>query len=112
MSIKQHFSRDPTWFTIETTASLLESTNGKDKFLKFVQYAIKLTIEVMKRLNEQRVFGHLSPQIMAKVALARIVAKQISTGRKLFRFGRSIYCLLMIRTLLEEKKHIFAGSWY
>jgi len=113
---KLHFAREPHWFAIETTASLLESTNGKDKLLKLAQYAIKLCVEVIKKLNEHKMLGSAASQILAKAAIARIIAKQMSTGRKLFRFGRSVYCILMIRTLLEEKNTFLQvvglNSWF
>jgi len=60
--------------------------------------------------------GTAATRILANAATARLIAKQMSTGRKLFRFGRSLYCILMIRTLLEEKNQFLQivglNSWF
>jgi hypothetical protein len=60
--------------------------------------------------------GPSAASILAAAGTMKLLAKQMSIGRKLFRFGRSVHCLYMMRSLLEEKNTflqvIGLNSWF
>jgi len=125
----QHWAKQPTWFAIQVTQSILESTNGKDKVLKLMQYSLRFFVElyqiglrreVIPSTSTSKPTIPLSAQSAASLADGMVfigtVARQISVGRKLFRFGRSIHCILQIRQLFEERNSfiqvIGIHSWF
>jgi len=113
--------RKGVWFTVAVTASLLESTGGKDKILKLMQYGLKVMIDLRdvaaKSVYESPGLSRLVESFkLYQLTPVRILASRISEARKLFRLGRSVNAAYMMRVLLEEQdmfsQVIGINSWF
>lgn len=105
---QQDESNKRFWSRVELVAALLESTAGKDKVLKLSQYGLRVFLDFFEQIKntwgeKAEVFGRVLDLMPTKfLGHARILSKQISTSRKLFRLGRTIHAWYMVRQLLDE----------
>eukprot|EP00808_Paulinella_micropora_P018815 g31866.t1 len=113
---KKNLLRDPFWFQLASATEMVGHTNGQDKIFKMTQYALKLVQSV---LEHKALAGIPAVLVLANLyqrSKLKLVAKQISLGRKLFRFARSLHCILQIRQAMDQP-HTFSRiiglqSWF
>lgn len=77
----------PIWKVMAVIAEIFENTSGRDKVLKTIQYVFKLCVQSQ----------------MASVLTIALnkMADNIALARSVFRFGRSVHCIVNLRNLLN-----------
>lgn len=95
------------WNTVKLSSTLLESTSGKDKVLKLIQYSSKTLVESIKLLNQissiKELISRIPPAFSSNLDT---ISRQFDISRKLYRFGRTLDAFAKMRGLLNEKNQI------
>jgi hypothetical protein len=99
------------WQHVHVQSMLLESTGGKDKILKLIQYGCKIFLNTVALFKQRKwLLNWIAALPQELLKKTEILAKQFSISRKLFRFGRTLLSVYQLRQLLKDKNE-FLQVW-